>query len=256
MPSISASARSAVDSVSTSGVLPDRDAARGGRLDVDVVHADRVVRDRAQLRRGVDQLGVDRVGEQRQQALQLGRARQQLGARRRQRARARPPRRARATRRSSASPGSCRVTNTRALGTHWVEEHGRNGGVREDAGATCTQTTDDGRSGGKRALGVERGGALRRAPARVRRRGRCASASTRPTRPRASGADRLVVAGGDGSIAPAAAAAGAAGIPLAVVPGGHGERLRRAARAARRRSRPPAGWRCTARSCGRWSSAG
>ncbi len=36
----------------------------------------------------------------------------------------------------------------------------------------------------------------------------------------ASGADRVVVAGGDGSIAPVAAAAGAAGIPLAVVPVG------------------------------------
>jgi diacylglycerol kinase (ATP) len=36
----------------------------------------------------------------------------------------------------------------------------------------------------------------------------------------ASGADRLVVAGGDGSIGPAAAAAGSAGIPLAVVPAG------------------------------------
>jgi diacylglycerol kinase (ATP) len=35
-----------------------------------------------------------------------------------------------------------------------------------------------------------------------------------------SGADRVVVAGGDGSIAPVAAAAGAAGIPLAVVPAG------------------------------------
>jgi diacylglycerol kinase (ATP) len=35
-----------------------------------------------------------------------------------------------------------------------------------------------------------------------------------------SGADRLVVAGGDGTIAPVAAAAGAAGIPLAVVPVG------------------------------------
>jgi diacylglycerol kinase (ATP) len=35
-----------------------------------------------------------------------------------------------------------------------------------------------------------------------------------------SGADRLVVAGGDGTIAPAAAAAGRAGIPLAVVPVG------------------------------------
>jgi diacylglycerol kinase (ATP) len=36
----------------------------------------------------------------------------------------------------------------------------------------------------------------------------------------ACGADRVVVAGGDGSIAPVAAAAGAAGIPLAVVPAG------------------------------------
>ena len=36
----------------------------------------------------------------------------------------------------------------------------------------------------------------------------------------ASGVDRVVVAGGDGSIAPVAAAAGAAGIPLAVVPSG------------------------------------
>jgi diacylglycerol kinase (ATP) len=36
----------------------------------------------------------------------------------------------------------------------------------------------------------------------------------------ASGADRLVVAGGDGSIGPAAAAAARAGIPLAVVPAG------------------------------------
>ena len=36
----------------------------------------------------------------------------------------------------------------------------------------------------------------------------------------ASGAGRVVVAGGDGSIAPVAAAAGAAGIPLAVIPAG------------------------------------
>jgi diacylglycerol kinase (ATP) len=35
-----------------------------------------------------------------------------------------------------------------------------------------------------------------------------------------SGADRIVVAGGDGSIAPVAAATGAAGIPLAVIPAG------------------------------------
>jgi diacylglycerol kinase (ATP) len=36
----------------------------------------------------------------------------------------------------------------------------------------------------------------------------------------ASGAERVVVAGGDGSIAPVAAAAGLAGVPLAVVPAG------------------------------------
>ena len=36
----------------------------------------------------------------------------------------------------------------------------------------------------------------------------------------ACGADRVAVAGGDGSIAPVAAAAGAAGIPLAVIPAG------------------------------------
>jgi diacylglycerol kinase (ATP) len=36
----------------------------------------------------------------------------------------------------------------------------------------------------------------------------------------AAGADRLAVTGGDGSIAPAAAAAGAAGIPLALIPAG------------------------------------
>jgi diacylglycerol kinase (ATP) len=36
----------------------------------------------------------------------------------------------------------------------------------------------------------------------------------------ASGADRVVVAGGDGTIAPVAAAAGASGIPLAIIPAG------------------------------------
>ena len=35
-----------------------------------------------------------------------------------------------------------------------------------------------------------------------------------------AGADRVVVAGGDGSIAPVAAAAGALGVPVAVVPSG------------------------------------
>jgi diacylglycerol kinase (ATP) len=36
----------------------------------------------------------------------------------------------------------------------------------------------------------------------------------------AAGADRVVIAGGDGSIAPVAAAAGAAGVPVALVPAG------------------------------------
>ena len=62
-----------------------------------------------------------------------------------------------------------------------------------------------------------------------------------------AGADRVVVAGGDGSIAPVAAAAGAAGIPLAVVPVGTANDF------ARRlglpdSSRRRAAWLCTGRS--------
>lgn len=44
-----------------------------------------------------------------------------------------------------------------------------------------------------------------------------------------SGADRLVVAGGDGSVGPAAAAAGAAGVPLAVIPVGTANNFARTA---------------------------
>ena len=51
------------------GRVADRDPARGGRRDVDVVDADRVVGDHAQVGRGGEQLGVDAVGEQRQQTL-------------------------------------------------------------------------------------------------------------------------------------------------------------------------------------------
>ena len=70
-----------------------------------------------------------------------------------------------------------------------------------------------------------------------------------------SGADRVIVAGGDGSIAPVAAAAGAAGLPLAVVPSGTANDF------ARRLGSPddlwqPAGLPCAARSCARLSSAG
>ena len=63
------------------GRVADLDAARRRRLDVDVVEADRVVGHRAQLRRGVDQLGVDPVDEQRQQPLGLGDAGEQRVAR-------------------------------------------------------------------------------------------------------------------------------------------------------------------------------
>ena len=41
----------------------------------------------------------------------------------------------------------------------------------------------------------------------------------------AAGADRLVVAGGDGSIAPVAAAAGRSGTPLALLPAGTGHHV-------------------------------
>ena len=71
-----------------------------------------------------------------------------------------------------------------------------------------------------------------------------ASTSTQLERAVRSRPDRLVVAGGDGSIAPAAAAAGAGRHPAGRGAGGHGERLRRAARAALRPLPPPAGWRC------------
>ena len=197
--------------------VADRDAARRGRLHVHVVHADRVVRDRAQARRGVDQLGVDRVGEQRQQPLEL--AARARAARRAAAAgaRARPPRRAR-PRGARAPRRAAGGLRTRGLGTHWGEEHGRNGGVREDAGeparaATAVALVANERSGSSDP--ALRGAAGRRSAPRSG-----ASASRSSRRAVASGADRVVVAGGDGSIAPVAAAAGAAGIPLAVVPAG------------------------------------
>ena len=52
---------------------PDRDAALRARLEVDVVRPDRVVGDDPQPRAGVEQRGVDAVGQQAQQALGAGR---------------------------------------------------------------------------------------------------------------------------------------------------------------------------------------
>ncbi len=114
------------------GRVADRYAARGGGLDVHVVDSDGVVRDRAQPGRGLDQLRVDGVGEERQKTLQLRRPREQLVARRRQAVRPHlhVVERGKAVERASGQvPGYEHA----CLGTHWVEEHGRNGGVREDA---------------------------------------------------------------------------------------------------------------------------
>ena len=58
--------------------VPDRDTSRGGGVDVDVVVAHRVVRDRAQMRAVLDQRGVHPVGQQRQQPLDAGRTGGQL----------------------------------------------------------------------------------------------------------------------------------------------------------------------------------
>ena len=60
------------------GGVADRDPARRAAVEVDVVVADRVVGDRPQLRRAVHQLGVDAVGQHRQQPLGLGGAPPQL----------------------------------------------------------------------------------------------------------------------------------------------------------------------------------
>ena len=81
----SAQARSAVVSVRTPGVLPTGDAAPRARGHVDVVEADGVVADDPELRPGrVEELVVDPVGQQRQDAIAAGDAAQELVARRRQ----------------------------------------------------------------------------------------------------------------------------------------------------------------------------
>ena len=67
--SSSANVRSAVASVSTSGVLPTGMPRRVARLEVDVVVADGVVGDRFQIGELADQAFVDAVGEETQQSL-------------------------------------------------------------------------------------------------------------------------------------------------------------------------------------------
>ena len=115
------------------GRVADRDPARGRRLDVDVVGPDRHVRDRPQLRGGVEQRRVDAVGEQREQP---------LGARRR----------ARAARRATAavSPGH---SSTSCAAAQAVERLERERARDEDAGhrrAFCWHGRDP-----RRLLGLE-----------------------------------------------------------------------------------------------------
>ena len=81
----SVQARSAVVSVRTPGVLPTGDPPPRAGRHVDVVEPDRVVGDDPQAgTRRVEQLVVDAVGEQREEAIHAGDPPQQLVARRRQ----------------------------------------------------------------------------------------------------------------------------------------------------------------------------
>ena len=76
---------SAVASVSTSGVFDTTIPRRSHSVEVDVVEADGVVRDDAELRTGgIEQLRVHAVGQHRHEAVAARRARKKLRARRRQ----------------------------------------------------------------------------------------------------------------------------------------------------------------------------
>ena len=113
-PSAARTSRSAVASVSASGVLPTGMPRAAVAATIDVVVADRVVGDHAQLRRRRDQLGVDPLGEQRQQPVADQRRARRTRIRRWERLRPHldswlEPSRA------SAGPGSSRVTNMRAM---------------------------------------------------------------------------------------------------------------------------------------------
>ena len=239
-PSISATARSAVVSVSTPGVLPTGMPARGGRLEVDVVHADGVVRDRPQPRRRLDQLGVDRVGEQRQQPLELGRAREQLVPARRQ----------------LLGPHLDLVLGgepvERAAGQPAGDEDPHSGSRHPGLGLPCRA----GSMPEAAAIALVANPRLARPcdPDAVRRSG-CARSEPRcelfevgdAERAAAAGPDRLAVAGGDGSDRPAP--------PRRPAPPASRWRCSRPARpttspaawGCRSTWRRPAGWPCAAR---------
>ena len=118
MPSISATARSAVLSVRTSGVLPTGMPRARRRLDVDVVDADRVVGDRPQPRRRVDQLGVDAVGRAAPADPRARAARASSSSRGGGRRSGQTSTSCSAASRSRAPPGSLRVTKTFTAGQH------------------------------------------------------------------------------------------------------------------------------------------
>ena len=201
------------------GRVADRDSARRGRLHVDVVHTHGVVRDRAQVRRGVDQLGVDRIGEQREQAFEPRRAGEQLGASAAAAARAKPPRRAQP--RGAEAP-------LRGAGGLRTREHGHplRRGAWHERGRQGRRTEKLARATtavalvANEQLGIERSRAVRRAPAR--RPARRSNASTSGS---SSGRSCRAPTGSWWRVATAAsrraaAAAGSAGIPLAVAPAG------------------------------------
>src|SRR5262245_60663929 len=124
----------------------------------------------------------------------------------------------RAVSRSRAPPGRSRVTNTRegaSIGSRSMAGTGASGKARGDlarAAGTVALVANERSGHGNPALCIER---LRGFGAEVKHFDLDEIGDAV-----ASGAERIVVAGGDGSIAPVAAAAGAAGIPLAVVPAG------------------------------------
>ena len=72
---------------------------------------------------------------------------------------------------------------------------------------------------------------------------------------RVGDAERIVVCGGDGTIAPVAEVASSLRVPLAVIPGGTANDFARA-HGIPLDPRAAASWRCRALGCSRWSWGG
>src|SRR5215217_697014 len=199
------------------GRVAHRDAAGAGRVQVHVVHAHGVVRDCAQVRRRLDQIGVHGIGEHGQEPLELRRPCEQLRARRRH---ALAPDLDVMLGREALerSAGKLAGYKDASLGTHGARSmaRARASGKTQEQPARATATVA--------LVANQRAGSndpercaecLRSYGATVKR-----FAIQEIEEAVVSGVDRVVVAGGDGSIAGVAAAAGAARIPVAVVPAG------------------------------------